>query len=239
MEQSAQPLVVVSSDLQLRVWLTSQAPWAQQWQISWPERPTCAAAGAVRLVDVRHCLARDVVQLGAAWTTDGLAIALVQPAGVGQAVAAMRAGFYLACELTDLAAALVEIRSDMQTGAQVSAGAQALPRRCRRLLAALTTKERDVLDLVLAGLANKNVAKRLGYSLKTIEVRRQAVMLKLEVESLAELVRVAMTAEPNWQLPERLAPAPPSGAPRRTDAPAPCPLPTGIVSTAVSSPAFN
>lgn len=101
-------------------------------------------------------------------------------------------------------------------------------------MATLSAKERDVLDLVLAGLANKNIAKRLGYSLKTIEVRRQAVMHKLQADSVAQLVRTALVAEPNWQLPARLAtPLPRTG--QRVDAPAAAPLPV-VWPSSVSTP---
>lgn len=226
MGQSARALFVVSTDAQIQTWVGSQAKSVGNWQVTWRPRWAAEAVppGAVALMDVRTCTVGEIAQLGAAVTADRLAIALVQGSGVAQAVAAMRAGFYLACEPNGLAAALAQAFSDSESGAAVPVGNESVPRQYQRRLAQLVSRERDVLDLVLAGLPNKNIAKRLGYSLKTIEVRRQSVMRKLQVESVAELVRVTMTAEPNWRLPERLDRAA-AESPRRIDPPAACPLP--------------
>lgn len=55
----------------------------------------------------------------------------------------------------------------------------------------LTNRERQVLSLVVTGMLNKQVADRLGAREKTIKVHRHRVMSKMQVGSLAELVRVA------------------------------------------------
>jgi two-component system response regulator FixJ len=59
-------------------------------------------------------------------------------------------------------------------------------------LAQLTPREREVMDLVIAGKANKIIASELGLSPKTVEVHRAHVMKKMQVESLADLVRLGM-----------------------------------------------
>ena len=63
-----------------------------------------------------------------------------------------------------------------------------------KLLARLTPRERDVLDLLAAGLPNKAVANKLGISPRTIEVHRARILEKLEVNSLPELVRIVLAA---------------------------------------------
>jgi FixJ family two-component response regulator len=56
---------------------------------------------------------------------------------------------------------------------------------------ALTPRERDVFGLVVTGLQNKQVAAALGTSEITIKRHRAQVMHKMQVTSLAELVRIA------------------------------------------------
>jgi PAS domain S-box-containing protein len=59
-------------------------------------------------------------------------------------------------------------------------------------LSTLTEREYDVMQLVVAGDANKVIARKLDLSVKTIEKHRSSLMKKLQVRSVPELVRVAM-----------------------------------------------
>ena len=54
--------------------------------------------------------------------------------------------------------------------------------------ARLTTREREVLDAVIKGYRNKQIAADLGISEKTVKVHRGRVMKKMEARSVAELV---------------------------------------------------
>jgi two-component system response regulator DctR len=54
-------------------------------------------------------------------------------------------------------------------------------------LATLTTREREVLDLILAGNMNKVVADKLGISMRTVEVHRAHVFDKMQVKTAVEL----------------------------------------------------
>jgi RNA polymerase sigma factor (sigma-70 family) len=65
--------------------------------------------------------------------------------------------------------------------------AEARQREGAERLKQLTARERDVLGLVLRGLTNKEMADRLGISVKTIEVHRSRVMQKMGARSSAEL----------------------------------------------------
>jgi FixJ family two-component response regulator len=54
----------------------------------------------------------------------------------------------------------------------------------------LTAREREVMSLVVRGLLNKQIAVELGTVEKTIKVHRARVMQKMQVDSVAELVRI-------------------------------------------------
>ncbi len=61
--------------------------------------------------------------------------------------------------------------------------------------AQVKTPELQVLELLLQGHANKSIAAALGVSRRTVEDRRAKLMQKLQAETLAELIRVAIEAE--------------------------------------------
>lgn len=61
-----------------------------------------------------------------------------------------------------------------------------------RRVSTLSAREREVLDLVVTGKANKVIAHELGLSPKTVEVHRARLMKKLNVSSVAELVRLSL-----------------------------------------------
>jgi FixJ family two-component response regulator len=64
----------------------------------------------------------------------------------------------------------------------------------RRLLDLLTPREFEVMQLVVTGMLNKQIAAKLGATEKTIKVHRGRVMKKLGIASVAELVRLVETA---------------------------------------------
>jgi len=61
-------------------------------------------------------------------------------------------------------------------------------------LAQLTQREREVLDLVVAGKTNRDIAEALDISVKTVEAHRSRLMEKVEAQSVAELVQAALAA---------------------------------------------
>jgi FixJ family two-component response regulator len=65
----------------------------------------------------------------------------------------------------------------------------------RRRSSSLTAREREVLSYISAGDANKIVARKMGVSLRTVELHRQSVFQKMGADSLAELVRMVVRLE--------------------------------------------
>lgn len=61
-------------------------------------------------------------------------------------------------------------------------------------LAQLTPREHEVMDMVTVGKSNKEIANMLGVSAKTVEAHRARVMEKMEARSLADLVRMSVSA---------------------------------------------
>ncbi len=77
----------------------------------------------------------------------------------------------------------------------VSRREQAELTEIRARLATLTPREHEVLEHVVTGKLNKQIAAKLGTAEKTIKVHRARVMAKMKVQSVAELVRLAERGE--------------------------------------------
>ncbi len=66
----------------------------------------------------------------------------------------------------------------------------------------LTPREAEVMRLVVRGEPNKKIARILDISVKTVEMHRSNLMKKLSVNSVPELVRMAVLAFPEWRVPD-------------------------------------
>jgi two-component system response regulator FixJ len=71
----------------------------------------------------------------------------------------------------------------------------------REHLAHLTPREREVLDLVIGGMRNKNISEQLGITLSTVEAHRSRVMEKMQADSLSHLMRMMLTLEQDYGKP--------------------------------------
>lgn len=91
---------------------------------------------------------------------------------------------------TILAAVRAAHKRDSEHGRHTAARAAIVAR-----IAALSGREREVLDGLVAGMANKIIAQNLGISPRTVEIYRANVMTKMEADSLSDLVRMALLAD--------------------------------------------
>jgi len=65
------------------------------------------------------------------------------------------------------------------------------PASQRERLAQLTAREREVMRLAVSGYSNKDIARRLGISFRTVEIHRSRVLKKTGAGNLLELARIA------------------------------------------------
>ena len=153
-------------------------------------------APACLVLDVRMPQ-MDGLELQVCLNNLGLAFPIVMITGHGdvpKAVQAMRAGAIDFVEKPfseDSILASVE-RALASLAPMVGGGdrAVALDR-----LALLSAREREVLEGLVTGLPNKGIAFELGLSPRTVEIHRARLMDKMQVRSLAELVRLAIAAD--------------------------------------------
>ncbi len=98
--------------------------------------------------------------------------------------------------LADAARAIFSRGEFISEGTRRAAGRRDLQELDRRTLPrnpmVLTAREREVLQLLAEGQANKEVASALGITTKTAETHRAHILAKLNVHSMSELVRYAI-----------------------------------------------
>lgn len=114
---------------------------------------------------------------------------------IGLAVAAMRAG---ACDFItkpvgrDALMDSIDRATEQSLGTTLADVAQAEAAAC---FAALTARQKEVMNMVLAGHPSKNIAADLGISQRTVETHRAEVMHRMGVRSLPELARKVLMLE--------------------------------------------
>ena len=64
----------------------------------------------------------------------------------------------------------------------------------RARLHLLTDREKQILDMIVDGMLNREVAAELGLSRRTVEVHRNRLMKKMRAETVVDLVRLVLSA---------------------------------------------
>jgi len=162
-----------------------------------PEKPGCLVADVAMP-------GTDGLQLQSVLTSTDRALPIVFITGnanVRMSVQAMRGG---AVTFLPKPVRLSELAAAIREGLERDHGLR--QRRATRVaiqsrLAALTARERQVFELVVAGKMNKQIAAQLGAAEKTVKVHRGRVMFKMRVRSVAELVTLATQARESSRPP--------------------------------------
>jgi FixJ family two-component response regulator len=153
-----------------------------------PDLPGCL------VLDI-HLPGMDGLALQAKFAQEDIALPIIMISGqadIATAVGSMRKGAvsfiekpFDTEELVRLVREALARDADARRLAQQSAAGDVL-------LAALSPREREVLDRVLAGKTSRAIAEELSITLRTVEFHRGRIMEKLQVGTLAELFRIAL-----------------------------------------------
>ncbi len=119
-------------------------------------------------------------------------IVITGHADVNLAVQAMKAGAADFLEKPfDGEKFLVSLRETLERGRDTP-GPNATHNAQASCLANLTPRECEIVDRLVAGLSNKEIARELGISYRTVEVHRARIMDKTHARSFSQLVRLAL-----------------------------------------------
>ncbi len=152
--------------------------------------------------DRRGCLITDIrmpgmsgLELQEQLCADGHHIPIIVLTGFGDvptAVRALKAGAVDFLEKPFNPQALLDlVQQAIVRDAEIRAQAAHQARLAERM-ALLTPREQEVMELVVAGKANKVIAIDLSISDRTVELHRARIMKKMQARSLAELVRMVL-----------------------------------------------
>ncbi len=113
---------------------------------------------------------------------------------VATVVEAMKTGV---CDFLEKPLRCQDILTSLDTALVIhrkTAGAKARRKSALEHIATLTTRQRQIMALVLAGQPSKNIAVDLGISQRTVEKHRASIMDRTEAKSIPELARIALAA---------------------------------------------
>jgi two-component system response regulator FixJ len=139
----------------------------------------------------------DGLQLQARLAAQGIGLPVIVMTGHGDvpvAVRAMKAGAVDFLEKPFADGQLLDAVGRALEHNRKALDAAGMATKAAGRIALLTPREREVLDLVVAGKPNKEIARILGTSPRTIDVHRARVFQKLQADSLPDLVHLVLLA---------------------------------------------
>lgn len=122
-------------------------------------------------------------------------IVLTGEADVPMAVEALKNGALDLIEKPYSAETIVAAVRQAMTQLAVHSDRESRRSEAAERMAALSAREREVLAGVVKGHSNKEIARELGISPRTVEAYRANLMMKMDADSLSDLVRMAIEAQ--------------------------------------------
>jgi len=150
------------------------------------------------IVDIRMPV-MDGMQLQAELTRRGILLPVIFLTGHGDIPLSVRAIKHGAVDFLTKpvsgATLLESVRMALDESDRLNSVAAASQSAAERIVS-LTEREREVMALAVDGLSNKESARRLGISHRTVEIHRARIMHKTGADTLIDLVRIAHAAAP-------------------------------------------
>jgi two-component system response regulator FixJ len=157
-----------------------------------PEKPVCALVDLIMPGMGGLGLVRELARRQRASSV----IVVTAYGDVPMAVEAMRAGAMHFIEKPFEPETLLDLIGEAMQRTRQLAQEQEQIHAARESIAALTTREREVLQLLAEGSPNKVIAATLDISIRTTEHHRAAVMRKMGARTISQLIRTLLLAQP-------------------------------------------
>ncbi|RKP50354.1 oxygen response regulator transcription factor FixJ [Pararobbsia silviterrae] len=157
--------------------------------------PSAAAGVGCLILDVRM-QGMSGLELQERLIADNVSLPIIFVTGHGDvpmAVSTMKKGAMDFIEKPFDEAELRKLVERMLDKARAESGEQQIQKAAAERLGKLTAREHQVLERIIAGRLNKQIADDLGISIKTVEAHRANIMEKLNVNTVADLLRLALS----------------------------------------------
>ncbi|HTJ95463.1 MAG TPA: oxygen response regulator transcription factor FixJ [Pararobbsia sp.] len=157
--------------------------------------PSTAAGVGCLILDVRM-QGMSGLELQERLIADNVSLPIIFVTGHGDvpmAVSTMKKGAMDFIEKPFDEAELRKLVERMLDKARAESGEQQIQKAAAERLGKLTAREHQVLERIIAGRLNKQIADDLGISIKTVEAHRANIMEKLNVNTVADLLRLALS----------------------------------------------
>lgn len=164
---------------------------AEEFLTTFRPAPRCCA-----IVDMRMP-GMDGMQLQGELSRRGILLPLIFLTGHGDIPLCKRAimagAFDFLTKPVTAAALMQSVREALLESEKLAAQAE-LTHTAKTRIGSLTERERQVMALAIEGLTNKEIARRLSISYRTVEIHRARIMYKTGVDNLIDLARIASEA---------------------------------------------